>query len=455
MSPETRIAEACGAVDSALILERGTISQWLYWLWGYLLYSLFHLVGLPIVLARLVGRLAGGRYRGVMISRFWGGTKPPRSADWVIVVASGLGETRTAVAAAEEIRRLHDVPVAAVTQLPRLPSALKKDAVDFPVGYAPFNAPHSALLFLLKWRPKAILFVEFSGNYHLAFWARVLRVRSALINVNMPENRLRRLQRKPLGRWQFSFVNAFCVQATTHRERLIRLGVHPNRIATVGVGLQSTSPVAGHASEMRAKWRQLLQVREDEILIIAGSTYPDEEVILLDAFTKFLQQEPKAVMLLAPRHLNRAGGPTSGLDAAGIDYEKRSLLDRHDRVARVILLDTVGELREAYAGADLTFVGGSLVTNIGGHTPLEPFGWGLPITIGPYFGQHEAPVYLAERAGVLTICATPEALVATWLEQWRDNDAHDMIRRKSSEILEHSEPVFANSYELLATAEVR
>ncbi len=453
MQTETQATETSVATRAPLLLERGTPVRWLYWLGGYFLYTLFHLVGLPIVIARFVGRLRSGQYRGVAASRFWGGSKPLHAAEWVICVASGLGETRTAVAAAEEIRREYSVPVAALTQLPRMPSALRRDATDFPIGFAPFNSPHSALLFLCRWRPKVILFVEFSGNYHLAFWARVMGVRTALINVNMPETRLRRLQRKPLGRWQFSFLHAFCVQANTHRERLIRLGVCPGRVTTVGVGLQSAAPMSSSTDVARRKWRKLLQVAEDEQLLIAGSTYHEEETQLLEAFRQLQETHPRAVLLLAPRHQNRPGGPASALEALHLDYEKRSLLDRHQRVASIIMLDTVGELREAYAAADLTFVGGSLVTNVGGHTPLEPFAWGLGITIGPYFGQHEAPVYLAERAGVLTICATPESLVATWREKLDDPSERERVRERAFAVLEKAEAVFAQSYDQVTRAQ--
>lgn len=396
---------------------------------------------------RFVGRLKGGRYRGVIRTRLSGGTKPPKSGDWVLIVSSALGETRTALQAAEEISSNEGVPVAVLTQLAKMPNALRPEDSPFPIGFAPFNSPISAILCLLRWKPKAVLFVEFSGNYHLAFWAKVIGVRTALINVNLPEVRLRRLQRKLLGKWQFSFVDAFCCQAATHAERLRRLGVEEDRIyiAGIGQGPQLAGLIA--REEVQRKWRNLLQIDEEDIVIVAGSTYHEEELQLLQAVEAFRRARPKVILVLAPRHLDRSTGATSALNALDIDFEKRSLLDRHQRVARTILLDSVGELREVYSIANIAFVGGSLVTSVGGHTPLEAFAWSVPITIGPHFGQQEAPVYYCEQVGLLHICASPEALVQVWIEIL-DHPERLQAAREQQHLLAENRPLaFANSYE--------
>ena len=164
---------------------KASLGQWVGWLGGYSLYLLFHVVFLPFVLVRFMGRLHSGRYRGVIWTRFAGGSRPPEPAsDWTLIIASGLGETRTGLQAAEEIYRVGDGRVALLTQLSRMPSALKRENPPFEIGFAPFNSPHAALIALLRWKPRSIPFVEFSGNYHLAFLARMMGVRTALINVN-------------------------------------------------------------------------------------------------------------------------------------------------------------------------------------------------------------------------------------------------------------------------------
>lgn len=425
--------------------ERPTLRTWIYWWGGYLLYTLYHVVGLPIVLIRFVGRMRSGRYRGVIGSRFGGGSKPPSRGDWTLIVASGLGETRTAVHAADEIGG----KVAVLTQLAKMPAALRHADADFPVGFAPFNSPISAIACLFRWRPRAILFVEFSGNYHLAFWARMMGVRTALINVNLPEVRLRRYQRKALGAWQFSFVDAFCVQAHTHAERLQRLGVQPTRIFEAGIslGLNQGSFVTSDA--IRDKWRALLQLKAETPVLVAGSTYHDEELQLLEAVDRIRVRHPSLVLILAPRHLERPGTGASALNERCVDFDRRTMLDRHERAANTILLDSVGELREIYSVATLAFVGGSLITSVGGHTPLEAFAWGVPTTVGPHFGQQEAPVYFCEQTGLLQICASQEALIAAWCELLEDPDRREAMRLTAAEHLLNVPHAFAEGHAAL------
>lgn len=426
---------------------KASLGQWVGWLGGYSLYLLFHIVFLPFVLVRFMGRLHSGRYRGVIWTRFAGGSRPPEPAsDWTLIIASGLGETRTGLQAAEEIYRVGDGRVALLTQLSRMPSALKRENPPFEIGFAPFNSPHAALIALLRWKPRSILFVEFSGNYHLAFLARMMGVRTALINVNLPENRLRRLQRKMLGRWQFSFIDAFCVQAKTHAERLTRLGVPCEKVAVTGIGLSPLLATTAGTDLLATRWRTLLQISESTPVILAGSTYPQEEEELLRAAERLRETYPDLVLILAPRHLDRPGGGDKVLRELGVDYEQRSMLDRHERVAHTILLDTIGELREIYSIATVAFVGGSLVTDIGGHTPLEALAWGVPITIGPCFGQQEAAVYLCEQAGVLTICTGEETLFHTWQKFLESSELREEVRRRAISLTEHSPEAFADAH---------
>jgi 3-deoxy-D-manno-octulosonic-acid transferase len=77
----------------------------------------------------------------------------------------------------------------------------------------------------------------------------------------------------------------------------------------------------------------------------------------------------------------------------------------------VLLLDTLGELADFYAAADVAFVGGSLVP-IGGHNLLEPAALGIPVLSGPQqFASPEIARALRE-AGALTIVHDEDDLVA-------------------------------------------
>ena len=449
---QTASIQQVGSVANLRSVPKPTLGLVLYWLGGYLIYSLFHIVAFPLVLVRFLGRIRHGRYRGVIFRRLLGGTKPPREGDWTLIIATSMGETRTAVQAADEISRECSPDVAVLTQLPRLPNALRANDSIYPIGYAPFNSPFAALLALWQWRPKQILFVEFSGNYHLAFAAKILRIPTALINVNLPEDRKVRLLRKPLGKWQFSFVDTFFVQASCHARRLEQLDVHPDRIYVSGISLGAfESPVAG-SSAAKSKWQSLLQIPDGTHVVLAGSTYHDEELELIAAMKILWEHHPDAVLILAPRQLGRRGGADSALLEAKIDFDRRSQLDRFERAASVILLDTVGELRELYSIATVAHIGGTLVDGVGGHTPLEALSSLVPMTLGPYFRQQEAAVQLVSDSGVAEICANASQLAAVWNYAIEHPELKSTILELAQRAAQSRNAVFADLYRLLTSA---
>jgi 3-deoxy-D-manno-octulosonic-acid transferase len=82
----------------------------------------------------------------------------------------------------------------------------------------------------------------------------------------------------------------------------------------------------------------------------------------------------------------------------------------------VLLLDTVGELASVYSLADVAFVGGSLVAS-GGHNPLEPAQFGVPVVMGESYENFRGIVSAMQDAGAIEItsrdalCATLTALL--------------------------------------------
>jgi 3-deoxy-D-manno-octulosonic-acid transferase len=121
---------------------------------------------------------------------------------------------------------------------------------------------------------------------------------------------------------------------------------------------------------------------------VAGSTHAGEEEIVLEAHRMLRGAHPRALLVLVPRHPPRFDEVAHGLQRAGIRFARRSQrfgekAGAAAATADVLLVDTLGELLDFYAAADVAFVGGSLVP-IGGHNLLEPAALGLPILTGPH-----------------------------------------------------------------------
>jgi 3-deoxy-D-manno-octulosonic-acid transferase len=81
---------------------------------------------------------------------------------------------------------------------------------------------------------------------------------------------------------------------------------------------------------------------------------------------------------------------------------REAVLDKGDRQREVVILDTIGDLAAVYGVADVAFVGGSLV-NRGGHNPLEPAQFGVPVVIGPSYENFRDIVSSMQKANAIRI----------------------------------------------------
>jgi 3-deoxy-D-manno-octulosonic-acid transferase len=120
-------------------------------------------------------------------------------------------------------------------------------------------------------------------------------------------------------------------------------------------------------------------------LIVAGSTHPGEEQILLDAF-QAVRLSPgleETRLLLAPRHPERFDDVAQLAVHNGFQVQRRTKGGTGPHNPDVLLLDTIGELSAAYRLAAIVFIGGTLVRH-GGHSIMEPARYSKAIVSGPY-----------------------------------------------------------------------
>jgi 3-deoxy-D-manno-octulosonic-acid transferase len=130
----------------------------------------------------------------------------------------------------------------------------------------------------------------------------------------------------------------------------------------------------------------------------------------LAAHREILRRWPNALLLWAPRHVERFVPVAELLAAQGFSVSVRSIDFEPSAETQVFLINTLGELQNFMPCVDLVFVGGSL-QNIGGHNVLEPAALGLPIIVGPYT-QHFAEIVAALKHAEALI-EVPDAAALT------------------------------------------
>ena len=215
-------------------------------------------------------------------------------------------------------------------------------------------------------------------------WLNLLhrkRIPILLVNGRISDRSLARYQRFSfLFRPMFRSFDLMAMQTRRDAERLAALGVAVQRVTTLGNLKYDTTPPP-HTGHGRTMNRRILHLPARGPLWVCGSTHPGEETIILAVFAELRRQVPDLCLLVAPRDIARAGEVVDLARRLNLPVTRRSTVGGQE--AAIVVLDTIGELKNCYALASVAFVGGSLVAQ-GGHNPIEPAAFAVPVLFGPH-----------------------------------------------------------------------
>jgi 3-deoxy-D-manno-octulosonic-acid transferase len=199
----------------------------------------------------------------------------------------------------------------------------------------------------------------------------------------------------------------FLMQAPDQEPRFRALGIGPGRLRVAG-NVKFDNAHVEDPGPLRRRIREARLVPDDAPLLVAGSTHPGEERVVVEAFRRVRAQFPSAALILAPRHVERIPEVLALLDGVGLKTLRLS--ERNPNAAApCTLVDTVGELASLYAAGDVAFVGGSL-RPIGGHNLLEPARFGIPMVTGPHLKSVRSLASTFEKSGALAIIRDSDGL---------------------------------------------
>ncbi|MDO8426988.1 MAG: 3-deoxy-D-manno-octulosonic acid transferase [Deltaproteobacteria bacterium] len=244
-------------------------------------------------------------------------------------------------------------------------------------------------------KPKALIVVEKEVWPNLYKILNEKNVPVIVANGTISERSFKRFLRfKFFFGGVFGKVSYFCGRTREDSERAFRAGVKKERVRTIGNLKFDIKPPALSASAIESL-RSALDIGPQDKVIVAGSTHPGEEEIILKAYAQLLGSFKGLKLILAPRHPERFNEAESLIKKTGLAYSRRS----SGRGGDIMLLDTVGELMTIYSFASVAFVGGSIVPGIGGHNLLEPAYFGKPVLYGPYLSTYLNMARMLEEGG--------------------------------------------------------
>ncbi|MBI1817179.1 MAG: 3-deoxy-D-manno-octulosonic acid transferase [Deltaproteobacteria bacterium] len=182
----------------------------------------------------------------------------------------------------------------------------------------------------------------------------------------------------PLMRDALARVTEFGMQTAADADRMMALGAPPDRVRVTG-----SLKYARLAPAQLPDVPHPLPGLAGRPLLIAASTQPGEEQVVIEACAGLWSAYPDCVLLLAPRRPERFDEVDRLLQQAGVRRQRRSDLGSAVRPdTQAVLLDSVGELAGLLPTARAVFVGGTLAP-LGGHNVLEPAAAGVPVCFGP------------------------------------------------------------------------
>jgi 3-deoxy-D-manno-octulosonic-acid transferase len=263
----------------------------------------------------------------------------------------------------------------------------------------------------------------------------VVVVNARISNRSWPRyQRLRRLWRPLLSR-----LSRVLAQSQIDADRLLALGCLPDRVSVTG-NLKFDVRAAQESEATRLLKSMAAGLR----VVVAGSTLEGEESALADAWPRLLAADSELVLVLAPRHPERFSVVAALLERSGLTWCKRSdwysepsaaaRATRALRPGEIVLLDTIGELASVYSLASVAFVGGSLVP-AGGHNPLEPAQFAVPIVMGPHYANFVAIVESLRSHDAMRIAAK-EDLASILIELLRDRVAAGAMGARAKEVFD-------------------
>ncbi|MEO1551870.1 MAG: 3-deoxy-D-manno-octulosonic acid transferase [Pseudomonadota bacterium] len=252
--------------------------------------------------------------------------------------------------------------------------------------FAPVDTWDAVGAFLDHWRPDLAVWTESELWPTLLHRTHAMGCPMVLINGRISQTSARKLAR--MGKFAGSLLSRFdqvFVQDDVGAARFEALGADPARLSVSG----SLKAVASPLPVEEGVFKSLSAKMKGRTIWCAASTHPGEEMAALHAHRAAKRTDHALLMILAPRHPERADEIEAQLTAEGVRPARRSRGETPDARTEVFLADTLGEMGLWYRLAVTSFVGGSL-TPIGGHNPYEPALLGSAILTGPHVANFRA-----------------------------------------------------------------
>lgn len=413
------------------------------------IYTLLLYIIQPLIWLRLLLRsLKAPNYRQRWLERY-GFCHNKVIPNGILIHSVSVGETIAAIPLIKALQqRYPDYPITVTTMTPtgsERVTTLLGDSVSH--VYLPYDLPGAIHRFLRTVKPKLAIVMETELWPNFITGLHKNSIPLIIANARLSERSAKGYAK--FGKFTQAILEKITLIAAQNQQdgnRFVQLGLPASHLAVTGsikFDISLTESQLTHIEQLKREWQLTRPVW------IAASTHHGEDEILLQAYQHICVTHPDLLLILVPRHPERFKKVEKLVATMGLRYQLRSQNQPPSPHTQVIIGDTMGELLQLYALADIAFVGGSLVEH-GGHNPLEPALHQLPIIVGQHtFNFRTISQQLAKAGGLCIVSDQPQEL-AKQVTHLLDNRDHAIAMGKNAyQILKQNQGALNRLLELI------
>lgn len=341
--------------------------------------------------------------RGLDTRDYWrrwgerfGYSHQPRLMGSIWIHAVSVGEVQAAAPLIQYYLEQEDArPVVVTTMTPAGSSQVGNlfgDRVHH--VYVPYDLPGAVHRFLDRIDPFKAIIIETEIWPNMITWCYQRNIPLILGNARLSERSAKSYHRVlGFSRLILRRIRFIAAQSESDKQRLLDIGAAADRIIVTGSIKMDIELPAGLCEQGDILRRRLGTGRS---VWVAASTHEGEEEQLLCAYRQVKQRIPDCLLVLVPRHPERAAKVQALCRLGGYDVLRRSEDKGVQNIEDIYLVDTLGELVQCFAACDIAYIGGSLVP-VGGHNMIEASVLGVAVVFGPHlFNFQEISTRLLE-----------------------------------------------------------
>jgi len=380
------------------------------------IYLTASVLGAPYILFKM---LTSERHRSGLYQRFGIVSERTTKKPGIWIHGASVGEIITAKSIVDKIdREFPEWETFISTTTNTGYSVAKQNFSGKPIFYFPVDLSWITRKVLRRIRPSCIILIELEiwPNFLVSVYEENIPLIIVNGRISNKSFKAYRIISRISGAFYNSLtnkMNIYCARTELDAQRFRDLGISSEQVFVTGTMKYDNTPT--HINEnSKNELADLFRIKDNDLVLIGGSTHEGEEEILLRIFERLSKTYPNLRLIIAPRHIERTRDVSRLIEKKGFTPVLKTSVDSsnygwQNSKKEIILIDTVGDLENIYALSDYVFVGKSLVPS-GGQNMMEPAGLGKPVVFGPHVFNFKEEVDILLRNDAAKMVETEDEL---------------------------------------------